>query len=102
MAKFEGLPFTTPEVQTYLQGVMVGGHKVSDVEKLRRLKLSWDLLIKLIKEDALSLTKETACAIQKIIEHGEAIPHDERHTGQVGTARTDFKPPRTGELDEHF
>lgn len=102
MAKLEGLPFTMPEVQTYLQGVTVGGHKVSAVEKLRRLKLSWELLIELVKKDEFSPTLETACTIQKVIGHGEAIPLDAHRTDQVNTARTGYRPLQSGEPNELF
>ena len=30
MANLEGNPFTYPEVQTLLEGITIGGHKVSD------------------------------------------------------------------------
>ncbi|AMK12963.1 Fic family protein [Pseudodesulfovibrio indicus] len=98
----EGMPFTMPEVQTYLQGVTVGGHKVSDVEKLKQQKLGWELLIEMVKEDTFTLTKETACAIQKVIGHGEALDPGAFRTGQVGIAGTEYKPPRADELDDIF
>ncbi|SOB60135.1 Cell filamentation protein Fic [Pseudodesulfovibrio profundus] len=98
----EGMPFTMPEVQTYLQGVTVGGHKVSDVEKLKQQKLGWELLIEMVKEDTFTLTKETACAIQKVIGHGEALDPGMFRTAQVGIAGTEYKPPRADELDKLF
>jgi Fic family protein len=100
--RLEGMPFTMPEVQTYLQGVTVGGHKVSDVEKLKQQKLGWELLIEMVKEDTFLLTKETACAIQKVIGYGEALDPGAFRTGQVGIAGTEYKPPRADKLDELF
>lgn len=41
----EGMPFTFPEVQTFLQGITVGGHKISDHAKLRQQQLAWQQLI---------------------------------------------------------
>jgi len=41
----EGMPFSMPEVQTYLQGITVGGHKVADEEKLKQQALGWKKLI---------------------------------------------------------
>ena len=43
MSMLEGMPFSMPEVQTYLQGVTIGGHKVSDIEKPKQHKLGWEL-----------------------------------------------------------
>lgn len=98
----EGMPFTMPEVQTYLQGVTVGGHKVSDVEKLKQQKLGWELLIKMVKDGSFSLTKETACAIQSVIGHGETLAPGQFRTGQVGIAGTEHKPPKASALDAIF
>lgn len=98
----EGMPFTMPEVQTYLQGVTVGGHKVADVEKLKQQQLGWELLIDMVKQDTFSLTKETACAIQGVLGLGEALDPGHFRSGQVGIAGTEYKPPKAGELDLIF
>ncbi|MPM97381.1 hypothetical protein SDC9_144554 [bioreactor metagenome] len=34
MANLEGNPFTYPEVQTLLDGITIGGHKVSDEQQI--------------------------------------------------------------------
>ena len=100
--RLEGMPFTMPEVQTYLQGVTVGGHKVADVEKLNQQKLGWELLIKMVKDDSFSITKETACAIQSVIGHGDTLSPGQFRTGQVGIAGTEYKPPKASLLDAIF
>lgn len=100
--RLEGMPFTMPEVQTYIQGVTVGGHKVSDVEKLKQQKLGWEALIDLVKTDSFSLTKKTACSIQKVLGKGEALEPGQFRSGQVGIAGTEYKPPQASELDEIF
>lgn len=100
--RLEGMPFTMPEVQTYIQGVTVGGHKVSDVEKLKQQKLGWEALIDLVRTDSFSLTKETACSIQKVIGKGEALELGQFRSGQVGIAGTEYKPPQANALDEIF
>jgi prophage maintenance system killer protein len=98
----EGMPFTMPEVQTYLQGVTIGGHKISDVDKLRQQQLGWELLIDMVKDDSFALTKETACAIQKVLAHGEALEVGQFRSGQVGIAGTEYAPPRAEELEALF
>lgn len=97
--KLEGMPFTMPEVQTYIQGITIGGHKISDVEKLEQQKLGWEKLIKLVKEDKFDLTKDTACSIQKVIGKGEALNPGEFRTGKVGIAGTDYEPPKADTLE---
>jgi len=37
-SKLENNPITFPEVQTLLDGVTIGGHKVSDVEQVLNIK----------------------------------------------------------------
>lgn len=98
----EGMPFTMPEVQTYLQGITVGGHKVADVEKLKQQKLGWELLIDMVEQGTFSLTKETACAIQDVLGLGEALNSGQFRTGQVGIAGTEYKPPKADLLDVVF
>ena len=31
----EGIPFTFPEVKTFIQGIIDGGHKIADHDELR-------------------------------------------------------------------
>jgi len=100
--KLEGMPFTMPEVQTYLQGITIGGHKVSEVEKLKQQKLGWEKLVDLVKSDSFALTKEVACSIQGVIGKGEALESGYFRTGQVGIAGTEYKPPRADDLDGIF
>lgn len=38
MASLEGNPFTYPEVQTLLEGITIGGHKVSDEQQIFRIR----------------------------------------------------------------
>ena len=100
--RLEGMPFTMPEVQTYIQGVTIGGHKVSDVEKLKQQKLGWETLIDMVRTDSFCLTKETACSIQKVIGQGEALEPGQFRTAQVGIAGTEYAPPQANKLDEIF
>ncbi len=46
----EGMPFTFPEVKTFLQGVTVGGHKISDHDKLKQQQLAWKQLIDMVEQ----------------------------------------------------
>lgn len=98
----EGMPFTMPEVQTYIQGITVGGHKISDEEKLKQQILGWETIIELVKHDSFSVTKETACLIQKVIAKDEALEVGQFRSGQVSIAGTEYKPPKADELDELF
>ncbi len=100
--KLEGMPFTLPEVQTYLQGVTVGGHKVSDETKLKQQGLGWERLIELVRTDAFVLDKDTACLLQAVIAKEDAVEQGMFRTMQVGIAGTEHRPPAATELDQVF
>ncbi len=98
----ERMPFTMPEVQTYIQGITVGGHKIADEEKLKQQILGWSRLIELVENATFSLTKETACLLQKIIAKNEALEVGRFRSGQVSIAGTDHQPPHADQLDDVF
>ena len=100
--RLEGMPFTLPEVQTYVQGVTVGGHKVTDEAKLNQQILGWRTLIDLVETDAFTLSKETACSIQEVIAKGEALEVGQFRSGRVSIAGTEYEPPAVDELDALF
>lgn len=98
----EGMPFTLPEVQTYLQGITVGGHKVSDEEKLKQQALAWKRLVQLVESNEFSLSKDVACGLNGIVAKEEsADPGLFRH-GTVWITGTDYSPPDHNTLDERF
>lgn len=98
----EGMPFTMPEVQTYLQGITVGGHKVEDEDKLKQQALGWKRLIFLVEEGAFQVNKPVACELQAIIAKDEALEVGQFRSGRVGIAGTDYLPPEPETLDDHF
>lgn len=69
----EGNPFTYPQVQTILDGVTVGGHKISDQEQVRNLASSTKELLRLVKAGEFNLDKKTFTAIHAIVAREEAF-----------------------------
>jgi len=69
----EGNPFTFPEVKTLLDGVTVGGRKVSDQEQVLNLAESSRHLLGLVRRGAFHLDKPTFCALQGIVARKEAL-----------------------------
>lgn len=45
MASLEGNAFTYPEVQTLLDGITIGGHKLSDEQQVLRIRDGWNLIL---------------------------------------------------------
>ena len=69
----EGNPFTFPEVKTLLDGITVGGHRISDEEQILNLAESSQHLLSLVKQGTFLLTKETFCRLNAIVSRNEAL-----------------------------
>ena len=72
-AKLENNPFTFVEVQTLLDGVTVGGHKLSDAEQVTNLADSGKKLIELVKTGRFDLDKPTIILLHGIVARNEAL-----------------------------
>lgn len=69
----EGNPFTFPEVQTLLDGVTVGGRKLSDQEQILNLAESSKVVLELVSRHKFALTKEVFCGLNAIVARNEAL-----------------------------
>jgi len=69
----EGNPFTFPEVKTLLDGVTVGGHKVSDQEQILNLAESSKRLLAMVKSGQFELTKPVFTELNGIVARKEAL-----------------------------
>ena len=72
-AVLEGNPFTFPEVKTLLDGVTVGGRKLSDQEQILNLAESSKVLLAMVKTDKFFLNKIVFCELHGIIARNEAL-----------------------------
>lgn len=69
----EGNPFSFPEVKTLLDGVTVGGRKISDQEQILNLAQSSKRLLAMVKSGQFSLNKPTFCEINGIVARQESL-----------------------------
>lgn len=69
----EGNPFTFVEVKTLLDGVTVGGRKLSDQDQILNLADSSKVLLKLVSERKFALDKSTFCNLHAIVARNEAL-----------------------------
>ncbi len=69
----EGNPFTFPEVKTLLDGITVGGRKISDQEQVLNLVESSKHLLKLVKNRQFSLDKATFTGLHSLVARNEAL-----------------------------
>jgi len=94
----EGLPFTLPEVQTLLDGITVGGHKISDQQIVINQGNAWQHLFSSLRERTFSLSSAYACDLHAIAAKEEALNWGSFRTGGVTIAGTDWLPPTPSEL----
>lgn len=69
----EGNPFTFPQVKTLLDGITVGGHKISDQEQILNLAESSKRLLFLVKANQFELSKKTFCDLHGIVARNEVL-----------------------------
>lgn len=98
----EGFNFTLPEIQTLLDGITVGGHKVTDQQIALNQADTWRTLFKLIENDQFEITAEQVCALHLIAARDEALEWGKFRSGGVTIAGTDYMPPQKELLPELF
>ncbi len=69
----EGNPFTFPEVKTLLEGVTVGGRKLSDQDQILNLAEGSRYLVELVKKGRFRLDKDTFCSLNALVARNEAL-----------------------------
>lgn len=72
-AALEGNPFTYPEVQTLMEGITVGGHKISDERQVLNLAEAAKELVAVVKAGEFRLDKETSDRFHLLIARDEAL-----------------------------
>ncbi len=98
----EGINFTLPEVQTLLEGITIGGHKVSDQQIAINQSKAWEKLFEWIHKNEFKLTKEKVCKLHSIAAREEALVWGDFRDGGVLIAGTDYTPPKHTDLDSIF
>ena len=101
-AALEGNPMTFPEVQTLLDGITVGGRKVSDTEQVLNLNQSLSYVLQKIKSNDFELNKKTACAIQGLVARNEALMWGDFRDQKVFISGTDYEPPAAKDVESIF
>lgn len=102
MGSLEGNPFTFPEVKTLLDGITVGGHRVSDEQQIYDLKESFEYLFKLVNKDEFKLSIEIFNNINNKVAINEALFSGKFRDSQVRIGGTDYILPKAEELDKIF
>lgn len=102
MASLEGNPFSYPEVQTLLDGITVGGHKVSDEQQIYSIRNAWNHLFNLVVQNNVYVDINTFNEFNAIVAKEEDLISGSFRTGQVRIAGTEFIPPKAEDLEDIF
>lgn len=95
----EGVAMTLPEIQTLLDGITVGGHKISDQNMAINQAKTWEYLFELISNKAFRFNKDTALKLHAIAAKEEALAWGAFRSGYVSIAGSSYEPPAPDELE---
>lgn len=99
VVNLEDINYTVPEVQTLLDGITVGGHKLQDeLITLNQIK-AWRYFFASIEDGSFSFDKDYVLRLHNLVANQEALIWGEFRTGQVSISGTDYLPPKTAELN---
>lgn len=98
----EGILYTLPEIMTLLDGVTVGGHKLSDETITLNQAAAWKHLFGALENHSFELSQDFVCELHGIAGKEEALRWGCFRDGNVTIAGTDYMPPAANTLPEHF
>lgn len=98
----EGIPFTLPEVQTLLDGITVGGYKLSDQQIVVNQADAWKQIFGAVRAGRFALSRDFACGLHAIAAKEETLEWGRFRSGGVTIAGTDWLPPEATELPGLF
>jgi len=102
-AQLEGNPMTFPEVQTLLDGVTVGGHKISDAQQILNLQEAWQKAFAYANKNTLVIDKTLYLDIHSSVAKEEAMEWGVFRSGSVGIAgTTSYSAPDASCLNDIF
>ncbi len=98
----EGNAMTYPEVQTLLEGITVGGHKLTDEQQILNQNRSVELLFTMLETSTFTLDKEILCKLHVKVAQEEALSWGAFRDGNVNIGGTHYLPPKFQDLNRFF
>ena len=98
----EGINFSLPEIQTLLEGITVGGHKLSDQQIALNQAETWQTVFHWLENCEFELSVEKTCELHAIAAKNEALEWGHFRSGGVTIAGTEYMPPETHKLPGLF
>ena len=98
----EGLNFTLPEVNTLLDGITVGGHKLSDQQIAVNQGNAWHFLFDAVANGSFSLLQDFIFQLHALAAKEEALEWGQFRSGQVTIAGSEYMPPKAADLPGNY
>lgn len=93
VVNLEDINYTVPEVQTLLDGITVGGHKIQDELITLNQINAWRYLFSSLENNTFSVSKEYLFKLHTFVANQEALTWGEFRTGSVTISGTSYIPP---------
>ena len=98
----ENNPFTFPEVKTLMDGVTVGGHRLSDANQVLNQAASWRELLRQVETGDFTFGAANFMRLHALVAREEALTWGVFRNDSVSIAGTDYRPPDHTELGAVF
>ncbi len=98
----EGVAMTLPEVQTILDGITVGGHRISDQNMAMNQAKTWERIFELVDAGEFVFSKDIALLLHNIAGEEEALEWGKFRSGYVSITGSEYEPPAPQKLDQQW
>lgn len=98
VVNLEDINYTVPEIQTLLDGITVGGHKLQDELITLNQINAWRFFFASIEDGDFLLNQDYVLRLHNLVAHKEALTWGIFRSGQVSISGTDYLPPKAVEL----
>ena len=98
----ENNPLTFPEVKTLMDGITVGGHRLSDANQVLNQAASWHELLGQVEAGRFTFDAPNFKRLHALVAREEALAWGVFRNDHVSIAGTEHQPPDHQELDAVF
>ena len=102
VVNLEDINFTVPEVQTLMDGITVGGHKIQDELITLNQIQAWKFLFHSLEQNKFIFDRNFACELHAFVAKEEALTWGEFRKGNVTISGTNYEPPKWELLNERW
>lgn len=98
VVNLEDINYTVPEVQTLMDGITVGGHKLQDELITLNQINAWRYLFTSLDNGSFNFSLDYILKLHNLVAREEALLWGMFRNGQVSISGTEYLPPKASEL----